>query len=375
MFGSDVLEVVIGLVLVYFIMSVVCSAINEWIARIFAMRAKTLEAGIGRLLSDDETLKKQIYDHPLVKGLSRKGWWERELDKQSERVAKVPLLKKMPFPRSSPRPSNLSARRFALVLFDTLMEAGGRPSINKGAAVPDDNARSKDVDDKGKSKVLQLGAREVVESLDRGIEGLAAGDEVKRVLRTLLVSAEAQVDQWDSAVTAFRVSIERWFDDAMDRVSGWYKRKTQLIILGLAVVICLALNVDTFVIANGLYRDTTLRASIVAAAEARAQQPIPEETESELDVSELRGELSELGLPIGWSAQDGDPRSVPSNFVGWVVKLLGVLFTALAVALGAPFWFDLMNRLVNLRSSGKQPARAAEVGPSVSSISGSRRSE
>lgn len=371
MFGSDVLEVVIGLVLIYFIMSVVCSAINEWIARIFAMRKKTLEAGIGRLLSDsdDETLKKQIYDHPLVKGLSRKGWWERELDKQPDRVAKVPLLKKMPFPRSSLGPSNLSARRFALVLFDTLMEAGGRPSINKGAAVPDDNARSKDVDDKGKSKVLQLGAREVVESLDRGIEGLAAGDEVKRVLRTLLVSAEAQVDQWDSAVTAFRVSIERWFDDAMDRVSGWYKRKAQLIILGLAVVICLALNVDTFVIANGLYRDTTLRASIVAAAEARAQQPIPEETESELDVSELKGELSELGLPIGWSAQDGDPRSVPSNFVGWVAKLLGVLFTALAVALGAPFWFDLLNRLVNLRSSGKQPAKASDVVPGGSAAS------
>jgi len=362
MFGSVVLEVIIGLVLVYFIMSVICSAINEWIARIFTMRAKTLEAGIKGLLSDNENLKEKIYSHPLVKGLSRKGWWDRELDKQSARRENVRLLKKIPSPKSSPGPSNLSAHRFALALFDILMETGGRPSVKSRVVSPYDI-------DKGKSKALQLGAKEMIECLGNGIDKLPRNDNAKKVLKTLLISAKAEVDQWDSAVTAFRVSIERWFDDAMDRVSGWYKRKAQLIILGLAVVICLALNVDTFTIANGLYRDTNLRASVVAAAEAQAQKPMPEEAESELDVSELSGELLDLRLPIGWSAQDGDARSVPGDFVGWVVKLLGVLFTALAVALGAPFWFDLLNRLVNLRSSGKQPAKASDVVPGGSAAS------
>ena len=365
MFGSVVLEVIVGLVLVYFIMSVICSALNEWIARIFAMRAKTLEAGIRGLLSDSDNgnLKEKIYSHPLVRGLSRKGWWDRELDKQSARREKnVRLLKKVPSPKSSPGPSNLSARRFTLALFDTLMETGGRPSIKSRVVSPYDI-------DEGKSKALQLGAKEMIECLGNGIDKLPRNDDAKKVLKTLLISAKAEVDQWDSAVTAFRVSIEKWFDDTMDRVSGWYKRKAQLIILGLAVVICLALNVDTFTIANSLYRDTNLRASVVAAAEAQAQKPMSEEAESELDVSELSGELLDLRLPIGWSTQGGVARSVPGDFVGWVVKLLGVLFTALAVALGAPFWFDLLNRLVNLRLSGKQPVKASDVMPGGSAAS------
>jgi hypothetical protein len=37
------------------------------------------------------------------------------------------------------------------------------------------------------------------------------------------------------------------------------------------------------------------------------------------------------------------------------VKILGLLVTVLAISLGAPFWFDLLNRLVNLRSTGKPP--------------------
>lgn len=363
MFGSVVLEVIVGLVLVYFIMSVICSALNEWIARIFAMRAKTLEAGIRGLLSDNGNLKEKIYSHPLVRGLSRKGWWDRELDKQSARREKnVRLLKKVPSPKSSPGPSNLSAHRFTLALFDILTETGGQPSVKRGDGLSNDI-------DKDKSKVLQLGAKEMIESLGNGIEKLPEGDKTRQALKALLISAKAEVDQWDSAVTAFRVSIERWFDDTMDRVSGWYKRKAQLIILGLAVVICLALNVDTFTIANSLYRDTNLRASVVAAAEAQAQKPVSEEAESELNVSELSGELLDLKLPIGWSARDGDARSVPGDFIGWVVKLLGVLFTALAVALGAPFWFDLLNRLVNLRLSGKQPVKASDVMPGGSAAS------
>ncbi len=101
MFGSDTLEVVIGLVFIYFIMSLLCSTVTEWIARFIAMRAKTLQDGINKLLND-EKLKDKIFAHPLVKGLS---------------------------PKNSGRgPSNLPARTFSLVLFDILRDAGGQPS-------------------------------------------------------------------------------------------------------------------------------------------------------------------------------------------------------------------------------------------------------
>lgn len=356
MFGSSVLEVIIGLVFVYFIMSLLCSALNEWVARIFAMRAKTLEAGILRLLSDDTALKEEIYKHPLVKTLSRQGWWQR-------------MLSKIPGLGSSSGPSNLPARTFALVLSDILMEPGKEERSKSGKAASGATAASNDIDDKGKSTELQLAAREMLKDLEKGIE--AQSGDVKQALQSLLNSVKAQTDQWDTAATAFRASMESWFDDTMDRVSGWYKRKAQLIILLLAVAACFALNVDTIVIANTLSNDATLRASLVTAAEARVQQAVLEDEESApaLDIEKYRDELSELGLPIGWSTEDGDPRSVPSSLPDWLLKSFGLLITAFAVSLGAPFWFDLLNRFVNLRASGGQPAKASKAKPGESTAS------
>jgi len=339
MFGSSVLEIIIGLVFVYFIMSLLCSALNEWIARIFAMRTKTLQEGIMRLLSDNENLKKEIYNHPLVKGL---------------------------YGKSSRGPSNLPARRFALALSDILMNVGYAKRKKEGKLTSIAIAEDRDIDDKGKSKELQIEAKEMLKNLEKGIAVHIKSGELQQALQGILKSAKAEVDQWDAAVTSFRVSIENWFDDTMDRVSGWYKRKTQLIILSLAIIVSFGFNLDTFAIANTLSQDTTLRASVVAAAEAQAQQPIPEGTEPALDVSELRDELSGLGLPIGWSEQDGEPGNVPQGLGEWIVKIFGILITALAVVLGAPFWFDLLNKLVNLRSGGKQPARVMEGGSSIS---------
>ncbi len=340
MFGSDILEVAIGLVFVYFIMSLLCSTVTEYIARITAMRAKTLKDGIRKLLNDDDVLKDKIFGHPLVKGLS---------------------------PKNGPGPSNLSARTFSLVLFDTVMAAGGKPGAGQASIVYSSQGGSEDIYENGRSRTLLETSRQVVESLEKNIDLLQTNEETKRVLRALLTSAKSRVNSWEGAVTEFRDSIEKWFDDSMDRVSGWYKRKSQLIVLGVAIAFCLALNVDTFVIANSLYQDTALRTSIVAAAEARAQQSISEESGSELELSELRDELSGLKLPIGWLGDAGTPNKVPGNFGGWFVKLPGLMFTALAASLGASFWFDLLSKIVNLRASGKKPDKTEETGTAAAS--------
>ena len=59
---------------------------------------------------------------------------------------------------------------------------------------------------------------------------------------------------------------------------------------------------------------------------------------------------------------------------GFWEKVVGLLFTALAISLGAPFWFDMLNRVVSIRAAGRapdekpkspqgQPKRAAEDTP------------
>jgi hypothetical protein len=47
----------------------------------------------------------------------------------------------------------------------------------------------------------------------------------------------------------------------------------------------------------------------------------------------------------------------------WGAKIVGWLITALAVTLGAPFWFELLSKLVNVRGSGPKPSRPEATKP------------
>ncbi len=70
-------------------------------------------------------------------------------------------------------------------------------------------------------------------------------------------------------------------------------------------------------------------------------------------VNERIAQLQQLGIPLGW-------KSRPSNAGDWWNKLAGLALTAFAVSLGAPFWFDLLNRFMNIRAGGKSPEEKAK---------------
>ena len=122
MFGSEILEVAIGLILVYLLLALICSALSEYIAQLVALRSGTLEKGVRNFLDDPKGIRLagKIYDHSLVKALYKKGFLHRK-----------------------GRPSNIPARTFALALFDTVMAAGEPLSIKVDEDVMDDKGRSK----------------------------------------------------------------------------------------------------------------------------------------------------------------------------------------------------------------------------------------
>ncbi len=237
MFGSEILEVAVGMGFLYLLLSLVCSAVTEGIARIFAMRSGTLKSGIRNLLGDPEGkgLSREFYEHPLIKGLYRQGWFDRMIG----RVGK---------------PSYVSPRVFGLTLLDIAAPAeadsGGRRDFARVRA--------------GVAKI--------------------ENEDLKRALLVCMDDAGEDLGQ-------ARENVERWFDDAMDRVGGWYKRKVQLIILGVAAAVSVTLNVDSFNVANALWNDAALRDSVVAAA----QKDTGEALRWDLDVVEERlGELKYL---------------------------------------------------------------------------------
>jgi hypothetical protein len=173
------------------------------------------------------------------------------------------------------------------------------------------------------------------DQLQSGIKALPTG-AVRTALLALVQNAAGNFDRAQG-------NIERWYDDAMERASGWYKRRTQVWTIGLAVAITLAVNADTLEMAKRLWTDPAVRAVAVEHAKGQAEKFTARD-------------LGTASAIIGWTT-----IGLPAGPVDWLERLAGWLLTVIAISLGAPFWFDLLNRFMNLRSSGKRPEETGRV--------------
>jgi hypothetical protein len=302
MFGS-VLEVAIGVVFVFLLASIICSAIREGIEAFLKTRAAFLERGIRELLHDRaaEGLAKQVYTHPLVAGMYRDQYEPSDHTKH-----------RWPLARGRDLPAYIPSRNFALALLDI--------------------AARGPVDDTNRARAAQAPAlsRAAVRS------NLALMPvPVQRVLLTA-------IDVADGDLNAARTTLEHWYDDAMDRVSSWYKRSTQMILFIIGLVFAVVANVDTIAITQYLSHDSAAREVIVA----RATAAVADSAILARSYAQTKADLEALKLPIGWEARVGPQPSWPSRALGWFV-------TALAVTMGAPFWFDLLNKVTAIRSAVK----------------------
>jgi len=310
MFGSQILEIAIGMVFVYLSLSLVCSGINEWIANIFQLRAELLEkwlrdqlteqakgaAPAGSMTRDYLT---EFKDHPLIKALYQK-------PPSSNKPPPNPVFGAL-F-RSTKKPSYIPSRTFALAMLD------------------------------------------MVAPVDRTTKNRTLTTSDTPLDRTML----ALIDDAGGDAEKVRQNIEEWFNDAMERLAGWYKQRTKLVILVLAIIVTLLLNVNSIQVFNSLYHDGTVRAAVVAAAQQAAQQAAPPDTKSPVTkIDQIQQELTQLNIPFGWT----DPKVRPdiNDPASILLALLGWAITALAVSQGAPFWFDVLNKLVNIRTTGARP--------------------
>lgn len=323
MFGSEILEVAVGLIFIYLLLSLICSAVNEIIETFLKRRAANLEKGIRELLQDPDGkgLAGKLYTHPLIFGLFQ-GDYDPERSKEG-------------FLKKSNLPSYIPSRNFALALLDIILPAQETPSDGSAAG----------------PKSLQP-LREAIAK----IQNLP----VQRALLTLVEAAGNDIDK-------ARKNIEAWYDSAMDRVSGWYKRQVQRLILIFSLLLAIAVNADTIMLAKSLSSDETVSNAVIAAIDDFDKTPVeaPQQAaDPQQRVKEIQGILKELqgiGLPMGWDRSD--ERMVPNTFPGWLSKALGWLLTAIAISLGAPFWFDVLNRVMVIRSTVKPREKSPEEPP------------
>jgi len=302
-FGSEMLDVAIGMIFTYLLLSLICSAINELIERNLKNRAADLEKGLRELLDDEQGsgLVKQVYEHGMINGLFKGDYSPTASDKSN-------------------LPSYIPSRNFALAILGIL-------GPNSPAAGP------------------SISFREAV--------GKIPSTKVKTALTVMLTVAGEDLDK-------FRESIENWFNSTMDRVSGWYKRRSQLIVFALGFAAAGVMNVNSVSIANDLWVHKAERDALVSAAQGYLGSHGAKDGQTHLDSglkSNIEG-IESYGLPIGWNIR------WPNDWWSWlrfgIWSLFGWFITACAVSLGAPFWFDMLNKFIVVRSTIKPHEKSPE---------------
>jgi hypothetical protein len=407
MFGSNALEVATGLIFIYLLLSILCTVINEGIAAALEQRGKNLLEGIKNLLNDPKftNLAQHVYNHGLVDGVMQGVTDFTKTNRLPSYIAptnfalalmdilgshgagQVVVEQKQKELETEQKKSaadpNNEALKKAVSDAQAVLDRARSSAAEAQRKYADAREAAKQVTklkDFGKikeaSETLQsaLAAGRALASeypdplgsIQKGIEALSPG-HTKQSLLALLDKTKREMAvvvkefrTGEHAVEKLRENLEGWFNDAMDRFTGWYKRWTQQVSFVVAIIVVVLANADTMMLANRLARETGLRAGIAAAAENAAQKMTGDFTKSQTARQELLNESENLGLPLGWI----DPKAngtkdpfaferIPNTALGWILKVVGLLMSALAVSLGAPFWFETLSKTV--RAAGKVP--------------------
>ncbi len=457
MYLQEILEVAIGLIFMWLVLSIAAMTLQEWLGNVLNSRARDLEKTIVEMLNS-RAMTKQLYNHPLISSLYR----------GSQNPNKKARL-----------PSYLPPAKFASALFDLIVSAGTNISPLKNVTGHINTALASSLEspeqlkqalnewqtivDTGKQIAVSGIGQPAVDTLKLQIQAFGrkypeiqstldevippvltfykefldderslapAGTEVdlgmrqfrlglkmiggpnprlKAALSALLRDGQVSLLSGSQAVAKTQQQIEAWFNDTMDRLSGAYKRKAQLTAFLIGLALALILNVDSINAATSLWREPTLRQAIIAQVKdlTAAQTTIPS-TNSDtstvgaiLTIPVLQKQLQALNFPFGWTSgpveynqsiacdlaaastfdETGNPirllgihirntcvplvNALPFNWnslSGWITKLLGLLITGAAAAQGAPFWFDILKKFINVRGTGEKPGDVQAVG-------------
>ncbi|GAB3459071.1 hypothetical protein GCM10027321_15950 [Massilia terrae] len=278
MLGSTVLEVAIGLSFCFGSVALIVTTLQEALASIFRLRANTLLAGIKTMLNDPDFSR--LAQAVYTHPLvNPHGGADHEQDLKA-------------------KPSYIEPLHFAIALMDSIQKNGPATYEALGAAI---------------------------ESIP--------DPQVKRAMQGLYRRA-ADLQQFQRLVAG-------WFDNAMQRMSGAYKRKQLLISFLLSLLLAVFLNIDSIHLFRTLWLHPALAAHISGAPGALDQATVD----------------ALMALPIGW---EKFPPVLGSEFL---LQVSGWLVTACTTLFGAPFWFDMLQRAVQMRGTGSKPAESTETQP------------
>ncbi|MCB0520237.1 MAG: hypothetical protein H6577_20405 [Lewinellaceae bacterium] len=296
------LEVIIGMIFTFMVLSLLGTTLNELLSAWRGWRGFYMEEGLKRLLEfkDDPSVFNKFKNNPFFRQL---------------------MQHPAPF-RVSQAPAYLTSSDFTSILFSVLKKKG----------VP-------------------------VEKVEDLLGDLPEKSQLREVLEQIK-------DEGHQNVQAYEARLQGWFNGVMGQASGWYKRHLQMVTILVGFVVAGVLNADSFQIYSNLTKNSVARENLASMAEAFAtnNNTLPstattpgdsltfDQIRTEFNKARNSGDFAEVSniLGLGWRIGDASV-----GIKKWLIRLLGWLITALAISLGAPFWFDVLKRIITIRSSGE----------------------
>lgn len=320
---SRVIDTGLILAAIYLGLSLVVSSINEQIAAALKWRGKTLYSGVLNLLSGSAGLAEALFQHPLIASA------QCDADGKPKKTEKY-------------RPSYIGAKDFSLALWQFIATAQRPLGAAENAALEYSLTQDRDA------------PTTVIANLQAQVK-LIPDSNLRASLNALLGQCEGDYQKLLRATDA-------WYNRQMDRVGGWYRRRSQYVVIAISVVLVALLGVDTIRIATRLYADESVRAVLTQSIVAAVPSPRPSASPVALSPEQQQNLLKALDNPefvrafasgpiVGVWWRQGKPFAWGSDWV----HLLGVLITIVALSLGAPFWFDALQFFTNTRLAGPKP--------------------
>jgi hypothetical protein len=433
-----ILNVFLGLFLTWSLLSLASMQIQEWLAARLKWRSRMLEKALGKMLTDF-TLVDQFYNHPLIRSLyTGKNNGDKPsyipavqfsqvlIDILSAIGTEASLIQQQLYrlysetQRLPKKKRNEARARIGLMLgmirkglvselgeeaCAEILDTVKNDLLTMGQDIPRLQGSVDTLFDTIRVQKQQINEALIKLSLtanaseDATINRIKAGvtalsithPQLKQTMYAIMNSMPPSTMQKATEMELVRKNIEEWFNNAMNRLTGWYKRRCLITTLLVGIILAFMVNVDSVNLISRLWREPDLRMAILS----NIANILTQNNTNTLDVGQLsiiQQQFSSITLPVGWLGSPisltGSPLTNISNvctffpqqeneiygilisgqcypiinspqltdLTGWFIKLIGILLSGIAASPGASFWFDMLKKIINVRLSGVNPS-------------------
>ncbi|WP_143162086.1 hypothetical protein [Phormidesmis priestleyi] len=324
------LDIAIGLTLIYTFLSLLTSELTEFMTTVLRWRAHHLQQGIMTLLGESIALRRNPEEFKNT--ITGRLYYSSLIASITQRSRRY---------RQSVGPSYIPSKVFADALLEVLQAL---PEVERT-----------------EPQLLQS-ADQTIGELDWLMSKVENADQLpsrlKDNLKRLANQTQTQTETTEQQMERFRHEVALWYEHSMDRLSGTYRRNVKAFTILIGSILAVLINADSLYMLRRISENTATRSVIIQ--NAIQIQGCQEDLSSSQCMDKMADLLDSTTIPIGWHPVNFQQQFPQFNLVYLLKAAIGWLLTGIAISMGSRFWFQILDQLVHVRETGEKPAATEE---------------